>query len=106
MNWVPGSLQTAEMLYARFQHLMEPKISHHPTYYWQQHCYATFMTDPSGFRLLDQIGADRVMWSSDYPHLEGMFGTGWTAMQQVVDAVSEDDARKILGGTAIELFAL
>ena len=106
INWVPGALQSAEMVYARFQHLIEPKIKYHPAYYWQHNCYATFMTDPLGLRLLDQIGADRVMWSSDYPHLEGMYGTGWTAMQEVVDAVSADDARKMLGGTAIELFSL
>jgi predicted TIM-barrel fold metal-dependent hydrolase len=64
------------------------------------------MWDPIGLQLLDQIGADRVMWSSDYPHYESTFGYGWTAIEAVLDAVSEDDARMILGGTAMELFKL
>jgi predicted TIM-barrel fold metal-dependent hydrolase len=106
INWVPGALQTADMTYECYRDLIEPKIRHHPVHYWQNNCFATFTSDPVGLKLLDQIGVDRVMWSADYPHPESMFGRNWTSMQAVVDAVSEDDARKMLGGTAMKLFNL
>jgi predicted TIM-barrel fold metal-dependent hydrolase len=65
------------------------------------------MTDKLGLQLIDQIGADRVMWSADYPHPESTFGYSWTAMQKVVECgVSDDDVKKILGGNAIEVFKL
>ena len=64
------------------------------------------MTDPAGLRLIDQIGADTVMWCSDYPHPESVYGAGWSSRQEVIAAVSEEDARKILGETALSLFAL
>jgi predicted TIM-barrel fold metal-dependent hydrolase len=106
INWVPGALQSASMIYECFQELIEPKINHHPRHYWHNNCYTTFMHDPAGLRMLDTVGADRVMWSSDYPHLESTYGFGWTAIQAVLDAVSEDEAREILGGTAMEVFKL
>ena len=106
INWIPGVLQVAEYVCSGFSEVMEPKIKHEPRHYWETNCYATFMVDPVGLRLLDLIGADRVMWSSDYPHVESAFGFTWEAMQNVVDAVSAEDARKILGGTALDLFNL
>jgi predicted TIM-barrel fold metal-dependent hydrolase len=104
INWVPGALQTAEMVAEC--HAISPKIKESPAYYWHKHCYATFMLDPAGLRLIDIIGADRVMWSSDYPHPESTFGLGWTAIQSIIDAVGDDDARMILGGTAMKVFNL
>ncbi len=43
-------------------------------YYWDHRMSASFMVDPLGLRLIDQIGVDKVMWSSDYPHNESTFG--------------------------------
>jgi predicted TIM-barrel fold metal-dependent hydrolase len=104
MNWIPGALQTADMIYEAYAHEMEPKIKHPPRYYWHNNLHATFINDPAGLRLIDEIGPDRVMWSNDYPHQESVYGCSWTAIQQVVDAVSEDDARKMLGGNAMRLY--
>jgi predicted TIM-barrel fold metal-dependent hydrolase len=106
LNWVPGTLQMAETITDSYETLLDYKIKLRPTDYWHRNCYATFMWDPIGLQMLGQIGADRVMWSSDYPHYESTFGYGWTAIEAVLDAVSEDDARMILGGTAMELFKL
>ena len=106
INWLPGALQHCDMIYEAYGHMLDPKIKHHPRHYWQTNLYATFMTDPAGLRMIDEIGADRVMWSNDYPHQESVFGCSWQSVQQVLDAVPADDARRILGQTAIELFDL
>jgi predicted TIM-barrel fold metal-dependent hydrolase len=106
INWIPGALQTADMVYEAYAHEIQPKIKHPPRHYWERNLYATFVSDPAGLRLLDEIGADRVMWSNDYPHQESVYGASWSAIQDVLDAVPEADARRILGGTAIELFDL
>lgn len=106
INWVPGALQIADMIVATQYDMLDIKVKHSPRHYWQNNCYATFMWDPAGLKLLDDIGTDRIMWCSDYPHVESMFGYGWSAMKAICDAVSEDEARAILGGTAKRVFNL
>lgn len=106
LNWVPGALQTAAMIFETYEPFLDPKIKHHPRHYWHSNCYATFVYDPLGMRMLDIVGADRVMWSCDYVHHESNYGYGWRAKKIVLDTVSEDEARAILGGTALKVFNL
>lgn len=106
INWIPGALQLAETLYEGYKTILQPRLKHEPSHYWFNNCYATFMYDPAGLAMLDTIGRERVMWSSDYPHVESTFGYNWTAMQSVVDATDPKTAQLILGGTANKLFDL
>ncbi len=41
-----------------------------PSEYWHPHCYLTFLDDLPGIMLREFIGVDRIMWSSDFPHLD------------------------------------
>jgi predicted TIM-barrel fold metal-dependent hydrolase len=104
LSWVASMLHDADMIYNSFPTVMDPKLKHPPSWYWANHCYATFMTDPAGLELLHRIGADRVMWSSDYPHQESTFGYTRSAIQAVFDATGVETAQKILGKTALDLF--
>lgn len=107
MAWVPPALQDAELIFDSFGNGdLVDRLEHRPSHYWHEHCYATFQADPLGLRQLDIIGADRVMWATDYPHSEGAFGYGREAVRMVTDAVNEADARAILGGTATKVFGL
>jgi predicted TIM-barrel fold metal-dependent hydrolase len=104
--WVASMLHDADMIYNSFPTAMNPKLAHPPSWYWFNHCYATFMTDPAGLELLHRIGADRVMWSSDYPHQESTFGYTRSAIQAVFDATTVENAQLIVGKTALKLFAM
>ena len=57
---------------------------------------ASFMVDALGLRLIDEIGIDKVMWSSDYPHNESTFGYSERSLAAVVDAVGPEDAVRIV----------
>ncbi|WP_226998741.1 amidohydrolase family protein [Tardibacter chloracetimidivorans] len=106
INWVPGALQDAEMIFDSWGRFLDPKIKRRPTEYWREHCYATFMADQVGFDLIDYIGADRVMWATDYPHNEGSHGYTEKVVNDIVQRVGPVYAKKILGETAIEVFDL
>ena len=86
--------------------IIEPKLAHTPSWYWRQHCFATFMTDPAGLRLLDMIGPETVMWASDYPHQESTLGYSSSAIQAVFDATDVATAQQIVGKTALDLFRM
>jgi predicted TIM-barrel fold metal-dependent hydrolase len=93
--WVATALQDAEHLLASYQHMFNRKVEHDIRHYWDKHMSASFMVDPLGLKLLDEIGLDNVMWSSDYPHNESTFGYSQKSLKSVVDAVGQEAAVKI-----------
>jgi len=50
LSWIPGMLHDADMAATHFRTAMIPQLKHPPSWYWKQHCYATFMTDPVGLK--------------------------------------------------------
>ena len=74
ISWVPWALQDAEHLVASYRHMFNRPLLHDVRYYWDNHMSASFMVDPLGLELIDKIGVDKVMWSSDYPHNESTYG--------------------------------
>lgn len=104
LAWVASMLHDADMAATHFRSSLTPQLAHAPSWYWRQHCYATFMTDPVGLSLLDRIGPETCLWSSDYPHQESTFGYTRSSIQAVFDATSVENAQKIVGGTALQLF--
>lgn len=106
LSWIPGMLHDADLAATHFRTAMNPTLEHPPSWYWRAHCFATFMTDPVGLSLLDWIGPETCLWSSDYPHQESTFGYTRSSIQAVFDATDVETAQRIVGGTALELFAM
>jgi predicted TIM-barrel fold metal-dependent hydrolase len=96
ISWVPWALQDAEHLVGSYQHMFNRPLLHDVRYYWDTHMSASFMVDPLGLQLIDQIGMDKVMWSSDYPHNESTYGYSEKSLKAVVDAVGPANAKKIV----------
>lgn len=94
--WVPTALQDGEHLHASYRHMMSHQLEHDVRHYWDRNMWASFMVDPVGLRLVDQIGVDKVMWSSDYPHNESTFGYSEKSLAAVVEAVGPENAVKIV----------
>jgi predicted TIM-barrel fold metal-dependent hydrolase len=81
-------------------------LEHEPRYYWDTHMSASFMVDPLGLQLIDHIGVDKVMWSSDYPHNESTYGYSEKSLKAVVDAVGPENAVKIVSGNVTNFLGL
>ncbi|OBH04286.1 hypothetical protein A5696_06495 [Mycobacterium sp. E2699] len=96
--WVPTALQDAEHVLASYRHMLKGHPEHDIRYYWDQHMCASFMVDGLGLGQLEEIGIDKVMWSSDYPHNESTFGYSERSLAAVVDAVGPDDAARVVSG--------
>jgi predicted TIM-barrel fold metal-dependent hydrolase len=60
--------------------------------------------DPTGFRLLDRIGADKIVVGTDYPHQD----TTWPKCQDriagEVAGMSDEDVRKLTYANACDLY--
>lgn len=106
INWVPPAIQDGEHLYASLQHMADHGIEHDVAHYWNTHMYASFMVDPLGLEMIDRIGVERVMWSSDYPHNESTFGYSEQSLAAVVEAVGPDAAAKIVSTNVADFLGL
>jgi predicted TIM-barrel fold metal-dependent hydrolase len=100
INWVPSTIQDAQHIGASFKHLNNLEVQHDPQHYWDEHMYASFMVDPLGLELVDRIGVERVMWSTDFPHNESTYGYSGESLAAVVDAVGPEVAVAVVGGNA------
>lgn len=106
INWVPAAIQDAEHMSASYLHMLDAKPEHDAQHYWDNHMYAAFMVDPLGLDLIDRIGVERVMWSTDFPHVESTFGYSERSLAQVVDAVGPADATRIVSQNVLDYLGL
>jgi predicted TIM-barrel fold metal-dependent hydrolase len=106
INWVPSAIQDAEHMYASYHHTANVELEQSPQYYWDNHMYAAFMLDPLGLDMIDRIGRDRVMWSTDFPHIESTFGYSEKSLASVVDALGPDDAARVVSQNVLDYLGL
>jgi predicted TIM-barrel fold metal-dependent hydrolase len=62
------------------------------------------MTDPIGIHLRDSIGVERMLWSSDYPHVSSDWPLSWRTIQATFSGVPAADRHLILAGNAQRLY--
>ena len=91
---------------ASYQHMLDDPLEHDIQYYWDTDMSASFIVDPLGLKLIDQIGVDKVMWSSDYPHNESSFGYSEKSLAAVVEAVGPDAAARIVSGNIKQILGI
>jgi predicted TIM-barrel fold metal-dependent hydrolase len=106
INWVVSAMQDAEHMHASFRHMLDAEIEHEVRYYWENHMYSAFVLDPLGLDLIDQIGVERVMWSTDFPHNESTFGYSENSLAAVLDAVGPENAARIVGRNVLDFLGL
>jgi len=77
-----------------------------PTEYFQRQCYigASFMPGHEG-QERHRIGLEKILWGSDYPHLEGTWPDTRAYFQQTFADYPENEIRAILGESALEAYA-
>jgi len=106
INWLVSILQDADYIHASIQHTYNWDMKHDPEYYFRNHMYSAFILDPLGLEMIDRVGVDKVMWSTDYPHNEGTFGYTRSALKNIVDAVGPENGRKIVSDNLVHFLNL
>jgi predicted TIM-barrel fold metal-dependent hydrolase len=112
--WVPSLLEnldaTMKMLRSgrtgemRFEGETVPPRN--ATEYFQQNCYIG-MSQPRPADIkaaLEQVGIDRVLWGSDYPHEEGTLPFTREHLRQVMGHLPPEQIQQIVGGNTAKLY--
>jgi len=114
--WVPERLKELDHFFHRMRDAStgaqeslwgDPvrKLSLSPSEYWARQCHigASFLR-PSEGRLRHEVGVDRIMWGTDYPHLEGTQPFTVEALRATFADMPEDEVRRIIGGNAARVY--
>lgn len=105
-SWAASAVDDADRIYRAYGPDLSPKLAEPPSFYWRRQCYATFMDDPTAIILADRIGVDNIMWSTDYPHPEGVLGDSRRLTQSFFEQLGAEKAKKIAGGNAARVWGL
>ena len=105
-GWLPWVLYTMDDQYERKHMWIEPKLDMKPSEYFKRQGHATFSDDLAALRMIDFIGAEALLWGSDYPHDEGTFPHSQEVIERTFVELSEEDKRKIVYGNSASLYGI
>ena len=106
IGWVAHFLQRLEHVYTESRFFVSYDLPHSPLEYYRRNCYFTFQDDPVGVRCLDVIGADRVMWASDYPHGDSTWSHSRETIERNFAGVATEHVRAITRDNVARLYGI
>ncbi|MBW2497898.1 MAG: amidohydrolase family protein [Deltaproteobacteria bacterium] len=105
-GWVVEKLRVLEFKADNpiFKHFTK-ELSLSPTGYFDRQCFlgASFLGRHEA-HFVKQIGVEKFMWGSDYPHLEGTWPNTMKALTETFHDFAEEDIRAILGLNAAKVY--
>ncbi len=105
-SWILETLRVLEFKADNpiFKHFTKD-LSLRPSEYFARNCYigASFMPAHEG-RDRHEIGLDRLMWGTDYPHLEGTWPNTMKHLHDTFAEYPEDETRALLGTNAANVY--
>jgi predicted TIM-barrel fold metal-dependent hydrolase len=109
-DWVGDTLRHLDSLYNSYYCKntgVRDLLSKSPSEYWKQNCYvgASFLARFEAEQRYE-IGVDRLMWGSDYPHVEGTYGVTREHLRNTFSGIATDEVQAILADNAIECYNL
>jgi predicted TIM-barrel fold metal-dependent hydrolase len=76
-----------------------------PSEIWNRQCWAGASFMPrSETEMRHEVGIDRVMWGSDYPHVEGTWPHTGRFLSQAFADLPENEIRRMVGENALECY--
>lgn len=105
-GWIPYFENQADDNYMRHVRasLRGRELDRLPSEYMHEFFPAAFITDPLAVELRHRIGVDRMLWSSDYPHITSDWPYSWKSIASAFSGVCDDERHAILAGNAERLF--
>jgi predicted TIM-barrel fold metal-dependent hydrolase len=107
VSWVPHFMYRIDHAYDRFRHFQGVTLPMLPSEYVKRQVYATFQFESVGRDLVDAYGAERMMWSSDYPHTD----SPWPRSREYIEGsafkrITPEETQKIVADNAARLYQI
>ncbi|MCX4092100.1 amidohydrolase family protein [Nocardia sp. alder85J] len=99
-DWVPNLIHGFESVWKK----MPQEFSEHPVEAFKRCTYITPFWEDNFVDIARQMGTDRVVFGSDWPHPEGMSDP--ISFVDELTGLSDPEKAKIMGGNMLELFKI
>lgn len=110
LGWIPYMIERMDLAYGKYyDSIQDFRLSHKPSEIFRRQVYVTFEAEEDvGMRLIPDIGVDRVMWASDYPHPDSTFPNSRKLAEEMFPKHGLDEivTRKICQETAASLYGI
>ena len=97
-GWVPYVKEQIDNNYQRLEPVSQFGLQGLPSEYVDRHFHFGYMTDTFGLQQRHYVGAERILWSSDYPHISTDWPNSWRTIQASFSGISPQERRLILAG--------
>ena len=75
-----------------------------PSDYFHRNVFLSFQEDALGIRDRHIIGAENILWGSDYPHPECTFPRSQQILREILADCTEEEKAKIVGGNTARIY--
>jgi predicted TIM-barrel fold metal-dependent hydrolase len=105
-GWIPYFKEQVDNRYMRLERSERTPLDGLPSDYVSRHFHFTYITDAFAIRNRDLIGVERMLWSSDYPHVGADWPNSWRTIQASFLGVPAAERDLVLAGNAVRLYGL
>ncbi len=105
-GWLPWLLWRMDEGYEREADVWSPDLTMAPSEYFKKQCFVSVEPDETPVKyVIDYMGNDRIVFSTDYPHGDSKFPHAVESFLEL-STISEADKRKILWDNCAAYYAL
>ena len=106
VSWIPGFMSRLDQLEDVAPRLNLPKLKMRPSEYMRTRVFHGFIDDSAAALAIPYVGADRILWGSDFPHIRSMGLDAQSTLYQQLQTFSGEDQARLVGENAAGLFDL
>jgi predicted TIM-barrel fold metal-dependent hydrolase len=109
LSWIPHFMWNLDRLQDPYgfgprMHLRDLEMR--ASDYMRTRVYHGLIDDAYGPEMIPLIGADRVLWGSDFPHIRSIGLEAQEHVHRLLSALPQADQEKVVGGSATQVFNL
>ncbi|MBV1877328.1 MAG: amidohydrolase [Pseudomonadales bacterium] len=101
-GWLPYAMERMDYEWEdQFQNL---ELTMKPSEYYRRQMFVTFQQDETGIANIDRIGAETLLWGSDFPHPDGIWPDSQDIIKNQFGVLNPEQRRLILHDNAVRLY--
>lgn len=107
ISWIPAYMFRLDQIQVALAHRIKlDKLDMKASDYITKRMWHGMIDDPLGRDAIKHIGADAVMWGSDFPHIRSIGLDAHETLGRILDGLTQEEGEKLVGGNVAQVHGL